>query len=62
MVYIDEYRNLKDFLTFYTQFLNIKTENLKPSYQFISDEKAKNAFELYDNFNYENLSDNPIPE
>lgn len=61
-VYIDEYRNLKDFLTFYTQFLNIKTENLKPSYQFISDEKAKNAFELYDNFNYENLSDNPIPE
>ncbi len=61
-VYISQNRNLKDFLTFYTQLLNIKTNNFTPAYQFISEEKAPNPFRLYDNKDYRNLKDNPIPQ
>ena len=59
-IYINESRNLKDFLFLYSELLNIKTSNLEPTYQFISEEKASNPFRLYDNKDYQHLKDNPI--
>lgn len=60
-VYINADRNLKDFLIFYTQLLNIKTKNITPSYNFISEDKAPNPFLLYDGKDYRKLKDNPMP-
>lgn len=57
---LSEARNLKDFLFFYAELLQIKTPNLRSDYRFISEEKAKDAFKLYNNLNYENLSNNPL--
>jgi glucan phosphoethanolaminetransferase (alkaline phosphatase superfamily) len=61
-IYINEPRNLKDFLIFYTQLLNIQTSNIKPTYQFISEEKAPNPYKLYNDIDYRELKDNPIPK
>lgn len=62
-VQIDKPRNLKDFLVFYAQLLNIKTDNLAQEYQFISNEEApERVFQLYNNIDYRKLPDNPLPE
>lgn len=60
-VLIDEPRNLKDFLVLYSQLLQIKTENIKPTYNFISNDKAPNPYKLYNNLDYRELPDNSIP-
>lgn len=61
-VYINEYRNLNDFLYLYTDLLHIQTSNLHPGYKFISEDKSNGAFILDNNLNYKNLKNNPAPK
>ncbi|MNY30323.1 putative phosphoethanolamine transferase YbiP [compost metagenome] len=56
--YINANRNLRDFLSFFCEITNIKVEQIKTNYQFLSEEIDPDAYNLYEGKNFKQLKTN----
>lgn len=59
-IFLTKTRNLKDFLLFYTEIMQVQTENMHYNYQFISEDFSPKANLLYDSKIYSELKDNSL--